>query len=167
MPLSIKPNEAYITGSDKDPPTIEVMGQKFPVPRFAPAQNEIIVPIILELVPAVVKVMNGTQVVDGKTVKRDPLEGLAAVMSQKNIHDLYTCVFLALTRAHPTLTRKEFDNECELGPLELMEQIFVIADQTGVIKLKKPTPTEAAAAMMLGKSVTGEEGAASPPTGAE
>ena len=167
MPLTIKPNQAYITGAPSDPPCIEIMGQKWPIPKLAPKQNEVVVPILLEMVPHVIKGMNATEEVNGKTVKIDPIQSLAKTLSKENLHDLYTCVYMALTRAHPQLTRDEFDSECELGPLEVIEQIFTVADQTGVIKLKKPTPTENAAALMFGKSVQGEGQAASPQTGAQ
>jgi len=82
---------------------------------------------------------------------------LADVMTGQYLQDLYTCIFVALTRAHPNLTRDEFDNHIAIGVLEAMEAITVIAKQTGLIKFQTLT----------GAPVTGEVTAAAPLTGGQ
>lgn len=196
MPLTVKPNEALLTGNpETDPPFVLLMGQRWPIPKFAPKQNSVIVPIVMALMPKIVKSMNEPEVDDkGLPVmvpmidpatneaflddagavklvpkRRGAIDAMSGIMTEENLNKLYTCLYMALTRAHPKLQRKEFDEELEVGTLELLDCVFTIANQTGVIKFQKAkSPQEQAAALVFGKPAQslGEAMAADSPTGA-
>lgn len=195
MPRITKPNSALFTGADTDPPFLTLMGEKWPIPKFAPKQNTVIVPIIMSLTPKIVKAMNEVEkddkgavvmiaMVDPKTLegvlddklqpvmvpkRRSTVESMAEVLDETAMRQLYTCLYYALTRAHPKLKREEFDEEFDIGMMELLDCVFTISDQTGVVKFKKPTPTEDAMALMFKSKAApaGEAAAADSQTGAQ
>lgn len=138
----IKPNEKLLDRTQKLP-VITIAGQDWPIPKFAPKQNEVIVPIVLGMSSSLISAMSAPQSVR--------LQMLATVLSGENYRKLNDCIFLALERGHPELTRREYDEEWEVGTLEMVNAFITIAERTGLIKIA-PAGTEAAK--------PGEEGAA-------
>jgi len=130
----IKPNEKLLDRTLKLP-TISIAGQEWPIPKLAPKQNEVIVPIVLELSTDLVKAMSSPALIRNKM--------LASVLNAENYRKLNDCVFLAIERGHPDLTRKEFDEEWEVGTMDMIQAFTTIAVQTGLIKLVpvKDVPT--------------------------
>lgn len=61
-------------------------GKKWPVPKLAPRQNRKVVPAILRCAK-----------IDQRNI------------TEEQVDDLYLVLYTGLTRAHPTLTRDEFD----------------------------------------------------------
>lgn len=137
----------------KDPKvlTISLDDVDWPVPKMAPRQNEIIVPLILQTLPRIMRAMDSYEVeIDGKkeTRSRINLASLADALTTQGIKDLDTIVYWALERGHPGLTPEEFD-EMSVGVMDAVEATLVIAKQTGVIRQGKagdPKPGEAKAA---------------------
>jgi hypothetical protein len=86
-------------------PTITIAGRAWPVPLLAPRQNRVVLPGLMRL---------------GK----EPAE---------QYETLLDIVFAALTRAHPSITREEFE-DWPIATWELVESIPVIAKQTGLLR---------------------------------
>jgi hypothetical protein len=86
-------------------PTITIAGGAWPVPLLAPRQNRVVLPGLMRL---------------GK----EPAE---------QYEPLLDIVFAALTRAHPSITRAEFE-DWPIATWELVESIPVIAKQTGLLR---------------------------------
>jgi len=138
-----EPNQAAL--DDPAVARITLAGREWPVPMLAPKQNAVVVPTILRVVPHVLSAGDGKGKFD--------LERFAQVMDEAAYRDLVTIAWLALTRAHPALTRDEFEN-MPVGTMELVLAVLIIAQQTGVIRPGKPgdpRPGEAPA----GSSQTG------------
>lgn len=119
------PNAILLDRTDKIP-VIRIDGKDWPVPAFAPKQNEVIVPLLFEIWPKLNLIRQAGR--DGI------MDALGQVLDAAAIQNLYTCIFVALTRAHPDLTRDEFDGEFAIGILEAMEATQVIGQQTGIIR---------------------------------
>lgn len=66
------------------------------------------------------------------------------VAGRADYDSLSTVVFTALTRAHPALSRREFD-EWPMPYYELVDALPVIAQQTGVVKPHGPRTSGSAA----------------------
>lgn len=122
----IKPDEKLLSRVPRLP-TITIAEQQWPVPKFAPKQNEVIVPIVLELSQKMVEAMSSP--------KEMRLQNLAKVLTGENYHKINDCVFLALERGHPNITRKYYDEEMEVGTMETVEAFTVIAERTGLIRI--------------------------------
>jgi hypothetical protein len=86
---------------------------------------------------------------------------LTQVLEPTLYDNVAEAVFWALTRAHPQLTRSQFD-DLPIGVLELIDAIGTIAGQTGMMKRGDPS-----AAPLAGPSEPGGAAAPSPssPTG--
>jgi hypothetical protein len=132
--VATEPNKSFL--QDETVPTVVLNGQKWPIPKLAPKQNEVVVPLVLELVPDLMDAIDFVEV-DGVKKQRMNLVRLSRTLSPKGMHDLYTITFTALTRAHKELLREEFD-EWPLGTMETVEAVIVIAKQTGLLREKKP-----------------------------
>lgn len=132
--MATEPNKAFL--QDESVLTVTLNGQKWPIPKLAPKQNEVVVPLVLELVPDLMDAIDFV-VVDGEKKQRMNMVRLARTLSPKGMHDLYTIAFTALTRAHKELLREEFD-EWPIGTMECVEAVLVIAKQTGLLRDKKP-----------------------------
>jgi hypothetical protein len=122
----ITPNQKYLDRTLKIP-TITIAGQEWPIPKFAPKQNEVIVPIVLEMSSELIKAMSSPQAVR--------LTMLAHVLTGDNYRKLNDCIYLAIQRGHPDLTRKEYDEEWEVGTMEMVHAFTTIAERTGLIKV--------------------------------
>ncbi|HWE05186.1 MAG TPA: hypothetical protein VG274_00670 [Rhizomicrobium sp.] len=86
-------------------PTITIAGREWRIPPLAPRQNRVVLPGLMRL---------------GK----EPAEQYGTLLD---------IVFAALTRAHPSMTREEFD-DWPIATWELVESIPVIARQTGLLR---------------------------------
>lgn len=122
----IEPNQDLLDHAKKIP-TITLDDVEWPVPKFSPKQNEIIVPLVLELAPQVINVMGGEE--DGK------LERLAAILTGENYRKMNDVIYTALTKGHSTLTRKEYDEVMVVGTTDMIQSFMVIARQTGLIRI--------------------------------
>jgi hypothetical protein len=108
-----EPNQKLL--DDPSVPRITLAGQEWPVPKFAIAQNAVILPILMAHFehPDV------------------------ALRTTEGILRLGTILFTALGRGHKDMTRADFDDM----PIEVPEMaaaIPVIAQQTGMYKATKP-----------------------------
>lgn len=113
--------------------TIELGGERWPVPKLAPRQNEVVVPILLRLIPKLTEVVRGQA--PGQHVSN--LAVLGKVLNEENMHDLYTVIFHSLQRGHKAMTRDEFD-DLPIGALDAVNAVMTIARQTGVIRTARP-----------------------------
>jgi hypothetical protein len=86
-------------------PTIIIAGRAWRIPLLAPRQNRVVLPGLMRL---------------GK----EPAEQYGTLLD---------IVFAALTRAHPSIAREEFD-DWPIATWELVESIPVIAKQTGLLR---------------------------------
>lgn len=113
--------------------TITINDVKWPVPKLAPRQNEIVVPLILKLVPKLLAARQERDNGDGTRTAFMDLGVLATVLTGEGMRELGEVVFRALERGHRDLTREEFD-DMPMGTLEMVEAVVTIARQTGVIR---------------------------------
>jgi len=122
--------------------TIKLDGKSWPVPKLAPKQNKIVVPLILELTPRITEAMRSVKK-PAEGADRDVvgefmesyLTALQKVMTERDMTNLYTIVYWALERGHKGLSREEFD-DMPIGALEAVEAVTVITKQTGVFRTK-------------------------------
>lgn len=99
----------------QDCPKIRIGGKDWPVPLFAPRQNRKIIPGLMRL----------------RGLKDSP------DLSEEQYDDLLGLVYLALTRAHPSLKLEEM-MDWPIPGYELMAAFPIIALQTGMVKSKAP-----------------------------
>ncbi|HEY3778770.1 MAG TPA: hypothetical protein VGL35_12000 [Rhizomicrobium sp.] len=107
-----------------DTPTIRLAGRDWPVPVLAPRQNRIVVPTLLELIPKIGSARAG---------EPHSLAGLARYLDTAAYDQLTDIAFAALTRAHPGLSRAEFD-DFPIDTLELIAAVRTIALQAGLMR---------------------------------
>lgn len=124
-----EPNAQLLDGSC---PSVHLAGKDWPIPLLAPRQNVVIVPLVLALMPKLVKAVRAGLSVDG----------LASILDAEGYQTLIRVVYTALTRAHKELTLAEFE-DMPIASLELLDAFYVVSQQTGV--LKAATPGEAQA----------------------
>lgn len=105
--MAVEPNATEIANGTA---TISIAGKQWPIPLLAFRQNKMIVPILIRL---------------GKP-------NVLTEITEATMNDLGTMVFIALSRAHPTLTRDEFEN-WPIRSFELIGALDVIATQTGIL----------------------------------
>jgi hypothetical protein len=91
-------------------PTILIAARKWPVPLFAPRQNRIIVPAMMNL----------------------------GARPETRYEELLDIIFTALGRADPGLDRGEFE-DLPIATWEMLEALPTIARQTGLLKSGKPS----------------------------
>ncbi|HTT84966.1 MAG TPA: hypothetical protein VMF67_15930 [Rhizomicrobium sp.] len=89
-------------------PVIAIAGRVWPMPLLAPRQNRIVLPGVVALAQA----------------------------RAGHYNTLCDVVFAALTRAHPGLDRREFD-DWPIATYELLDALPVIAQQTGFLERNK------------------------------
>lgn len=126
--MSIEPNATYGNGAVKH---IVLAGRSYPIPPLAIKQLRHVVPAVLKVIPSFV----GLTALQAGADWRQYAAALAQVDNQ-TIEALTEMVFWSLTRAHPKLTRAEFD-DMEVGLRELIDAIPVIVDATGLVKQEK------------------------------
>ncbi len=125
--------------SDERIPTVTIDGQKWPIPKLAQRQLEIVMPIVSARFAALI------------SGQRD--NAILSTFTREAIHDFGTVAYWGLERGHPDLTREEFDN-MPLDMLDLLEIVSVVTRQTGLMRTAKP-----------GDKPLGEARAVSSPTG--
>lgn len=120
----VSPNKALL---DRVRPvqTITIDGEEWPVPALTPKQNEIVVPILLDLWPKLDEVQQS----------KDKLAALNNMLGGENLKRLYDCIFTALQRGHPELTREVFDSEFGIGVLDAFDCIMPIATASGMLRM--------------------------------
>lgn len=120
-----------MTASDSSTaPTITLAGREWQLPKFAPRQNRIVVPALLQLVP---KILNARDEVDAAGAKGS-FTTLSRYLDTESYDTLARLVFAALTRAQPELTREEFD-DMAVDTFELLAAVVPIARAAGLIRV--------------------------------
>lgn len=116
-------------------PKITLAGKDYPIPLLVPRQNRIVIPKLLSLMKALTA---------GDAVKIvDPTN-----LSTAEYDDLIDIVWIAVTRATPTLTKEQF-LDMPIGLMELISAMDTVALQSGAMKRSgeaKPDLGEASAA---------------------
>lgn len=97
-------------------PTVTLGGRDWKIPKLAARQNKLVITRLLSLAAF-----------DAQNPTDDQME------------KLYSSVFIALTRAYPSLTRDEFD-DLPISYEECMKAFPIIADAAGLIPKNPPTP---------------------------
>lgn len=126
-----EPNKAFLDGKT---PTITLADIVWPVPKLAPRQNRIVVPAILQVAPKVLYAL--------ATPESDPTLmpiRLSAALDTSSMDALGDVCYWALKRAHPDMTRDEFD-DMPISVLEMALALKVVSQQTGLIKEAAPSP---------------------------
>ncbi|MGH6889803.1 MAG: hypothetical protein ACREHF_11520 [Rhizomicrobium sp.] len=116
-----------------DVPTIRLAGRDWPVPALAPRQNRLVVPALFELVPKILRARDEA----AGTGETGHFAGLAGYLDTRAYDRLTEIAFLALTRAHPDLSRTEFD-DMPIDTLELIAAVRTIAAQAGLLRRESP-----------------------------
>jgi len=111
VPLKgVVPNDEYLDG---ETPTVTWNGAEWPVPLLAPKQNRHVLPAVMR---------SKVTIADMKTAK----------LSEEQFDDLLGIVYWGLKRAHPTLTREQFD-DVPFSMNDVMKASEVVARQTGAM----------------------------------
>lgn len=137
MTDSITPNLELL--DDPRCRSIILDGVAWPVPMLAPAQNEVVVPIILARIPDILRALRRPDAISadqppGREAMEDNFDRLSRILSPEVLRDLYTVVYMALKRGHKGLTRAQFDEDFSCGVLDTIESVLTISRQTGVIR---------------------------------
>jgi hypothetical protein len=118
-----EPNRMML--ADKEIPTIDIDGRKWPIPRLAIKQLKVVVPMLMARLP---QMRNG---------------GAVGNLTAEAMDDLFTIVYTGLTRAHPAMTRDEFDNMI-MSFDEMLAAVVVVQQQTkSFVPPKSEQPAEA------------------------
>lgn len=131
--------------------TVSLDGKSWPIPKLAPKQNEVVVPLVLSIVPKLTSSVHYLPLREGETQRRTGMDlvKLGEALTERGMKDLYTIIFHSLQRGHKGLTREEFE-DMPIGTLDAIEAVMTIAKQTGVIRTvmpgEKPQSGEAQAA---------------------
>ena len=108
--------------------TIALAGREWSLPVLAVRQNRVVVPLLLELVPAMAEAYR-TARSDGAAIDRLAL--LKALAPRYEA--MCTVCFTALTRANPDFARAEFD-ELPIDTEDLIAAMVPIARAAGVLR---------------------------------
>src|ERR1700730_16396391 len=95
-----EPNKLQL--SDPRVPTIRLADQDWPVPMLAIEQNEMVTPVVVKWMPVIAE-----------------SKGKFAWATSEAVRELADAAYWALRRAHPALTREEF-NGWTINLLELV-----------------------------------------------
>jgi hypothetical protein len=106
--------------------TITLAGRHWPIPTLAPRQNRIVIPALLEVIPKIICARSEAS--DGTGFSQ-----LARYLDTQTYDRLTEIVFMALTRAHPALTRAEFD-DMSIDTAELLAALNPIARAAGLYR---------------------------------
>jgi hypothetical protein len=105
--------------AEDDVPTIALGGVKWPIAGLVPRQLKIVVPLIMNTMPAIAK----------------------NAISEETVEAMCRIVFVAIERGHKGLTREEFD-DMPMGLDELADGVVVVMKRSGMFK-EKASPGEA------------------------
>jgi hypothetical protein len=109
-------------------PIITLGGRAFELPKLAPRQNRIVVPMLLELVPRILRAREEAKAAGGQ----NSFATLARYLDTQSYDTLVTLVFAALTRATPSLTKESFD-DMAIDTFELIAAVMPIARAAGLL----------------------------------
>jgi hypothetical protein len=175
----IEPNQLALDGNN---PVITLAGKDWPIPLLAPRQNRHVVPAVSKVTRRMVALATA-KIAEVDEPLREALlascdpELIARVGAEaavrrriwevtdfaKELADqadpeffelIESAVYWAVTRAHPNLTRAEFD-DMPIGTLELIDAVGVIAQQTGMMRKVDPSVAPLAAGETNSTSPTG------------
>jgi len=150
--VTIEPSTAYGNGTT---PTIRLAGKEWPLPRLAIRQQRVVVPAIQrftawvrsiqplrskmdKLQAEIAALRKAEQPIPDESFQEerklaDELIGAYNDMPPMVLDAIIDACYAALTRAHPKITREEFDG-MEITVPELMRAITVITEQSGIFK---------------------------------
>lgn len=111
-----------------DVPTIRLAGRDWPVPVLAPRQNRIVVPALLALIPKIAAARE-----EAARRNEGGIAALARYLDTTAYDTLTEISHLALTRAHPDLSRTAFD-DMAIDTLELLAAVHTIARAAGLVR---------------------------------
>ena len=115
------PNQDLL--SDERIPTVLLDGKRWPIPKLAPKQLEIITPII----------MKRAERFKGKK----PEEIGAEAMSEEGVKEMFTILYWGLQRGHRDLTLADFQ-ELAIDLTELSNAVGVVTQQAFSFRPMKP-----------------------------
>jgi hypothetical protein len=141
--MATEPNKELL--SDDTIPTIAINGKLWPVPKLAIQQNQFVLPLVLQTLPALAEKL--------KAGAPDGVHLMARPEYWDYVRGSATVVYWGLQRGHKGLTREEFD-DWAVDILELTDAVNVVARQTS--SMRKPK---------AGETVPTGEAVASSPTG--
>jgi hypothetical protein len=158
----VMPNEL----AKNSAPTIQLAGLDWPIPLLAPRQNRIVVPavskitkrmretaeaklaqlddetkaVLLQLATPGEVEEKGADAVLRKRIwaMTDFSFEMAHALEPEFFDTICDALYWALTRAHPQLTRQQFD-DMPIGMLEMIDAIGMVAQQTGMMKRVDPS----------------------------
>jgi hypothetical protein len=146
-------------------PCIELAGKRWPIPLFGPRQNRMVVPAVSRITKRMREVAEtkfanlseqqrqaivagaspdaarlGSDVVLRKHVwsTTDFGSEMIALADTEFFDQLSDAVFWALKRAHPQMSREEFD-EMPIATLDMIDAVGTIAQQTGMMRKTDPS----------------------------
>lgn len=139
-------------------PCIRLAGQDWPIPLLAPRQNRIVVPAVTKIT----RRMRDIAEQKFASLKEDERQALIDSLGSEaelrtrlwkvtdfsfeiisalepEFFDLVSdALYWSLTRAHPTLTRQQFD-DMPIGMIEMVDAMGIIAQQTGMMRKVDPS----------------------------
>lgn len=158
----VMPNEL----AKNNAPVIQLAGVDWPIPLLAPRQNRLVVPAVSQITKRMREIAEAKLAqLDDETkaallqlAKPGEVEkkGADAVLRQRIwamtdfsfemahalepefFDTICDALYWALTRAHPQLTRAQFD-DMPIGVLEMIDAIGMVAQQTGMMKRVDPS----------------------------
>ncbi|MES2055823.1 MAG: hypothetical protein V4564_07795 [Pseudomonadota bacterium] len=136
-----EPNAAFLDGVT---PTVTLSGKVWPIPTMAIKQNRRLHPVLIRL---------AARILGKETLTLGDL-------SEEDLDDLADAAFVGLTRAHPTLSRAEFE-DMTATPLDLVGAASVILFQTGMW-VRKGTASGEASGAATSPPISTESSPASP-----
>jgi hypothetical protein len=154
-----KPNPLFVNGVN---PTIRLAGEDWPIPTLAIKQNRMVGPALTRVLRKMRQI--GEQRLrslddeskDAMLATANPeMLGLlgpevtlrtrvwettdfALEVDTEFLDDLGTALFWALSKAHPYLTREEFDDK-PIRIIEMLQALSIVAEQTGMLEKRDPS----------------------------
>lgn len=121
----------------EDAPRVTLAGKEWPIPQLAIGQAKKVVPAIMSIGPALLRVAEAAE-------RNDQAAMVQAMASfdEAAFEKLADIVFNALRRAHPNMGRGEFEN-MPITVTELFMAIPVVFKQVGFLKVAKAGDTAA------------------------
>lgn len=132
----VVPNQEAI---DANYPTIQLGKVLWPIPLMAIKQNRVIVTRLLKLLPSFGGITPDTNLKDPEVQKQ--LIRVISGLDETAFADLELVVFTALTRAHPKLTKAQFD-DMEAAATDLFAALPIIIKQCGMFRPALPGEAE-------------------------
>jgi hypothetical protein len=121
-------------------PKVTLAGKEFPIPLLVPRQNRIVIPKLIDLMKGFTE--GGALSAINITMK----------LTTQQYDDLSEIIWVALTRATPTLTKDDF-LDMPIDLMELIAAMDIVAQQCGVMKRAggtKPGEAKAVAVSPIG-----------------